>query len=567
MIWLPKSAWRYAVLIILLFAIVAVASMSVIAYMEENIPGQEYEQTIRELSVGVWSLTMGFMFMAGALGLWAIRSTVEIESRRRIGMLVDAMDYLSDGLFVLGRNGRIIGSNPAARQLVPKSFPRRLTITLRDTFLCLSPEDCDYLLDSRFAREIERDSVCIHGLRTFRFRSQPAAGLNIVIVSDVTNLRSLEIRQRQIAQLQLIGRIAGGVAYDFNNILCAISAHADLLKRPDQSPDALKRSADIISEETRKGALLSMQMLDMSRSGVSGKPSDRLDENVEEAADLLRVGLSQGWNVKTTVEGKYPVVPLTARQIEQVILNLGLMAADALPHPGTVMITLSRPGKGHLLDVGNMFAAVIIISAELPERDAASSDFLKVDQTLSTGEEGGVILSVVKSLVEEARGRMDHLTGPEGLCLYRVCLPHLDMPTEEKEELQYSEELQSYVSGWNVLLAGSSNEMTMLEKYLKKLHADVVQKNNIMSLLATVESSQKLDAIVVDKRILGAEADGLLKAMFKLCSHAGIVVICRDPEQESGQLTSNIVFKPYDVNPDEILQGMVTAKGLASQKK
>ncbi|MDP2990123.1 MAG: hypothetical protein Q8O57_06105, partial [Kiritimatiellota bacterium] len=230
MTFLPKSAWRYAILIIILFAIVAVASMTIISYLQDQITEQTATETIKQLSIAIWALTMGCMFLAGALGLWAIRSTAEIEGRRRIGRFVDTMDYMSDGLMAIDGKGHVRGSNPAARKLVPHTLPANKAVMLRDVFACLTEQDMHQLLDPLQPREIEKGCVYSHGLRTLRFRSQPSEGLMLILISDITTHHSQEIRKRQIAQLQIIGRLAAGVAHDFNNILCAISGHATLLQ-------------------------------------------------------------------------------------------------------------------------------------------------------------------------------------------------------------------------------------------------------------------------------------------------------------------------------------------------
>lgn len=559
----PRSIWRYAVLLVLLFAIVAVASMSVIDYLGEHIPDPEYEQTIRELSVGIWTLTMGFMFLAGALGLWAIRSTTEVESRRRIGRFVDTMDYLSDGLLVLDKKGRIAGSNPAIEQLAPRVMTERVAVTFQEVFPSLTDQDRAYLLERGQPREIERDCVYAHGLRTLRFRSQPSEGVILVIVSDVTDMRSQEILQKQTAKLQLVGRIASGVAHDFNDILCAISGHAALLKRSDLQPDVVKKSVDIIADETQRGALLSRQLLELSRSSEGGKPTKNLDESVEEATTLLRVALSPEWKVKTLIDGKYPAVPLTYGQVEQVVLNLGLLTADAQRSPCTVMITLNKPGQGQLLDVGSQFVAVILISAEISgsENVLYSEDALQ--NVLPVRDDTGVIISVVRSLVEEARGRMDHLTAPGGLCVYRVCLPHMDIATGNIEEnLSLTGDLYSSLSGWHVLLGDSTHDIDALENRLRDVGTSIERKDSLASILACVQSVQDLDAIVIDKRMLGTEANNLLAAIVKLSPQTGIVVLCQDPEGESRDLHSTVVFEHRIASPQQIFQSIVNAKDL-----
>lgn len=560
---LPKSTWRYAVLIVVLFAIVAVASSFIISFMGDQIPDIRYAPIIRQLSVAIWLLTMGFMFLSGALGLWMIRSAAEIESRRRIGRFVDAMDYLSDGLLVLDREGRVTGSNPAARRLAPRAIPERGDVTLRDIFLCLTERDGAHLLDSRHPREIERHCAYSHGLRTLRFRSQPAEGVILILVSDVTDVRFQEMRQKQLAQVQLVGRIAGGVAHDFNNILCAIAGHATVLPRFEKDTDAFKRSLDIIVDETQRGAKLSRQLLELSRSGGGGEPSARLAQDLQEAATLLRVALSPAWTVKTAITGAYPTVPLTAAQIEQVVLNLGLLAVDAQARPGTIVISLDKPGPGHLLDVGDQFAAVILISAEGSEA-ARSAPAVVPSPLTSALDDSGVIPSVVRSLVEEARGRMDHLTAAGGLCVYRVCLPHLEVENEEETTTAGAAAeaagLHAVLAHWRVLLGGPDRAWGEVERRLREWGTQIEKHDTIAALLAGVQSDLPLDAMLIDKGILGAEADGLLKAILKLCPRVGVVVLSEAPDAESPALREAIVFQPHAAEPEQIIRAMIEAR-------
>ena len=105
---LPKEAWRYAFLLIILFAIAAVTVHEILEYLREPLSAEHF----RVISFLMSALTLGFMLIAGAFGLWAIRFSAEAESRRRIGRFVDAMDYLSDGILTLDGKGQITGSNP-----------------------------------------------------------------------------------------------------------------------------------------------------------------------------------------------------------------------------------------------------------------------------------------------------------------------------------------------------------------------------------------------------------------------------------------------------------------------
>ena len=387
------------------------------------------DDTMRQINVGVWSLVMGFMFLAGALGLLAIRSTAATEGRRQIARFVDGMNHLSDGLIALNKNGRIMGANPAGRRLFQETGSGKQASDIYGAFPGLTRQDGELLISSGSPREIYVDSLYPGGLRALRFRSQPSEGIVLLLVSDVTESRLVERRRRQIAQLQLVGRIAGGVANDFSDILCAISGHSALLRRPDMEPAARSDSLDMIARETRRGALLSRMLLDLSRSGESENVSQRLAENVKEAVSLLRVALSPEWTIRSVIRGEYPAVPLGSSQVEQVVLNLGLFAADAQHQPGAIIITLSPPSADHLLEVGSQFAAVILISAHgEKDREELPADGASAREAVSIPADSRVILSVVQSMVEESGGRVDYMSSPDGSRIYRVCLPSMDMP-------------------------------------------------------------------------------------------------------------------------------------------
>ncbi|MBU4366937.1 MAG: hypothetical protein KKF10_07345 [Verrucomicrobia bacterium] len=561
MTFLPKSAWRYAVLIIILFAIVAVASITIISYLQDQIAEQTAAETIKQLSIAIWALTMGCMFLAGALGLWAIRSTAEIEGRRRIGRFVDTMDYLSDGLLAIDGKGHVRGSNPAARQLVPHALPSRKTVMLCDVFACLTEQDMHQLLDPFQSREIEKDCVYSHGLRTLRFRSQPSEGLMLILISDITAHHSQEIRKRQIAQLQIIGRLAAGVAHDFNNILCAISGHATLLQRFGMDPENLKRSLTVIAEETQKGVVLSRQLLELSRSGAEGRPSENLAGNVAEASALLRIALSPEWTVKPTIQGSYSAVPLAPAQVEQVVLNLGLLAADAQSRPGTVTISLNRPGQGPLLDVGDQYAAVILISGE----SAPPTEFaLPTQQVAPVADEGGVIYSVVRTIVEEAHGHLDQLSAAGGLCVYRVCLPHLDTRSDMEPAGRLSaDQITDLLARWRVMLAGPGHELDMLETKLLSIGARIDRKANVVSILASVERNRELDVLVMEKNIMGEDAHNLLKALRELCPRLGIVILGQDPKQMRWPEALGIICVPRVIHPEHWLRLLIVARSTA----
>ena len=102
-------------------------------------------------------------------------------------------------------------------------------------------------------------------------------------------------------------------------------------------------------------------------TGLPGARMNSASTRPRKASKLLRVGLPDEWEVTLKLDESFPVVSLSGLQVEQMVLNLGLVvAANASSRPGVVHVTASRPKREHLLDVGDEFGAVIIMSASGP---------------------------------------------------------------------------------------------------------------------------------------------------------------------------------------------------------
>jgi hypothetical protein len=324
---------------------------------------------------------------------------------------------------------------------------------------------------------------------------------------------------------------------------------------------------DAISQEAGRGAALAGHLLEFGRLRTVGKPTDKLSEHVDKAGNLIRVGLSTNWTVDVNVEEDLPPVALSGLQIEQMVLNLGVAAADALSIPGVVRLSARRPGSDHLFNVGEEYAAVVIVSASeigvpLPGSESDSEEI--GERTHS--EDAGAVQSVVRSMLQDTGGSLDCFKGPDNSWIYRISLPYGTVSVDESEEQALPDELRAYVAKWNVLLALAARDLDGLEESLGDIGLQIARVDNIVSALARVERGQGLHAMVVEKDMFGDEAVGLLKAIIKLCPTTGVVVLCEDPELEQEDLINEVVFVQRGASVANIVRAMVEAKGLSARR-
>lgn len=540
-------------LLIVFFALATLAILNTLHFISANMTGT----TFTNAAARIWLITLGFMFITGAFGLWAIQFSSEVESLRRIGRLIDSMDYLSDGLLVLDKKGLVTGSNPAIRNMLHTRLGYKKH--LWEIFSCLSQDDVALLLDSKTPQEIERVLAENGASQILRFRSQPSEGITLILVSDVTVMNAQHIHRRQIAQLQLIGHIARGVAHDFNNLLCVISGHASLLKRlPPDSPE-IKQSIETIISNTQRGSTLAGHLLELAQQSVSGQPTNMSHEYVRSAIQLLHDSIAPTWQIISDIQ-TMPTVPLTGIQIEQVVLNLALTAADILDQPGILTISTGKPGHKDLLDIDKKFAALITISVEPSEPNLNIAIH-------NAKVESGVILSVIRSVLEEAGCTLKYLAEKNNKYTFRIALPIGNITNETHDSSELSHELETYVSNWTVLLARPNKQKTVLDERLAGIGVKVVNVNDITSTLAYIEEAKELDAIIIDQLLLNREMRGLLRAILKLRPSAGIVLFGENPSSLPEELVTSVVYAPITASPDKTILAMIEAKNQSFRRR
>ncbi|WP_343116167.1 ATP-binding protein [Ostreiculturibacter nitratireducens] len=254
-----------------------------------------------------------------------------------------AFEALPVAMMRLSSGGRVLDVNRAARDLVGDVSEGT---ALHELLEGLGRPVSDWLADALAGRgegkpEVLRashpDKEVFLQVSLSRVAENGRAGL-IAVLSDATQLKTLEAQFVQSQKMQAIGQLAGGVAHDFNNLLTAISGHCDLLLLRHDKGDPDYADLTQISQNANRAAGLVGQLLAFSRKQTLKPAVLDLRDTLSDLTHLLNRLV--GEKVRLTLRHDPALRPIRAdkRQLEQVLMNLVVNARDAMPDGGEIRI-------------------------------------------------------------------------------------------------------------------------------------------------------------------------------------------------------------------------------------
>ena len=254
-------------------------------------------------------------------------------------------------------------------------------------------------------------------------------------IRDITERRLLEEQLRQSQKLEAIGRLAGGVAHDFNNILMSIMGAADLLLMQLGRNDAATDEANEIKQAVDRGAGLTRQLLAFSRRQATRSRLFELGAVVRGMDTMLRRLMGPEIELEI-VPPKAPVhVIADSGHIEQVVLNLVVNARDAMPHGGRITVKVEE------IDLDEIAASALVEAepgryARLSVADTGTGIDEKTRGRLfepffTTKEQGkgtGLGLSIVYGIVKQSGGYITVASEPGRGATFLIYLPLTTAP-------------------------------------------------------------------------------------------------------------------------------------------
>ena len=373
-------------------------------------------------------------------------------SRDRKGLLdfaPFAVENLSDGAFLISKEGRVVYVNEAAARQLGYAREELLGMSM----LQIHPDSTQEMWDAAWAA-MDRG-----GKQTFETHHRAKDGRVFpveILVShleldgavyscsftrDITERRQLERRMRQAEKMEAIGQLAGGIAHDFNNQLAGIVGYADILLDELRDRPELGRLAEGILTAAKRASSLTSQLLAFSRQGKYLSTPVDLQQIIDEVVHMLVRSIDKRIHISTKYGAERAVTIGDPTQLQSAVLNLALNARDAMPEGGeltftTALVTLDEAecakSPHQLVPGGYVQVSVIDTGTGM---DARTQDRL-FEPFFTTKEKGkgtGMGLAAVYGTLKNHRGAI-HVYSELGRGTeMRLYLPLATQPTMPEE--------------------------------------------------------------------------------------------------------------------------------------
>src|SRR2546423_1286648 len=251
-------------------------------------------------------------------------------------------------------------------------------------------------------------------------------------------LRKSEEELRHSQKMEAVGRLAGGVAHDFNNLLTAIIGYAELIATRASSNSLAKQNAELIRKAGEQAAALTRQLLAFSRKQILQPKVIDLNSLVVEMERLLRRVIGERFDLQSHPEAENGRVKADPSQLEQVVLNLGVNARDAMPRGGKLIIrtenvTLDQNEAAQLsesLHAGEYVMLSVTDTGAGMDEETMSHIFEPFFTTKGPGKGTGLGLATVYGIVRQTGGGISVESELGQGSVFRIYLPVESAPVD-----------------------------------------------------------------------------------------------------------------------------------------
>ena len=342
------------------------------------------------------------------------------------------------------------------------------------------------------------------------------------IARDITEQKRAEDQLRQAQKMEAVGRLAGGVAHDFNNILGIIAACTEFLRDRIDRESSTAQYVDNIRKAAERGAALTRQLLVFSRKQVVQPRVLDLNERLTEVSKLVRPLMGDDVEIVIRPKSQNVYVEADSSQLDQIVLNLAVNARDAMPHGGKFILETSTVdfddafARLHYpMTAGNYVLLAVSDTGVGMDDITLQRIFEPFFTTKEVGKGTGLGLATVYGIIKQAGGSIWVYSEPGRGTTFKIYLPSaahkIGVPPEPPIEIVRRASNQA-----TVLLVEDDEMFASLTRQMLEEHGyHVLTARDGASALEVVAANGDIDVVLTDVVMRGLNGPDLVSKLAK----------------------------------------------------
>jgi len=379
------------------------------------------------------------------------------------------------------------------------------------------------------------------------------------IVSDITERRRLESQLHQSQKMEAVGTLAGGIAHDFNNILAAIMGYTEIgLAEAEEGKSNRAELQGVLQAATRAKKLVQQILTFSRRAEHSLKPID-INEAVVSAGNLLKQTLPRMIEIQMDLSVELPPAMGNPYQIEQILMNLGTNARDAMPDGGTLTIATSQrrvKGVACLACAQPIDGDYVIITVSDTGVGMTEEELARVFEpfytTKEVGKGTGLGLSAIFGIVGSHGGHITCASEPGKGTTFNIYLPPVAQAGEQPKRAATKS-----AAGGNETILVVDDEQSILDIAARQLtksgYKTLTAISGEKALEVYKDRADEIALVILDLSMPGMGGHKCLRELRSLAPELKVIVATGysrdgDLNKSASSVATALLSKPFSKN-------------------
>lgn len=375
-------------------------------------------------------------------------------------------------------------------------------------------------------------------------------------VTDITSNKEMTDTLRRSQKMDALGKLTGGIAHDYNNMLGVILGFAELLKEKTANQPELNNYVDEISNAGERGANLTKKLLDFSRQRSTLITAIDINKLLLSDQDMLKKTLTARINLKTNLDDKLWPVYLDESELEDAILNLCINAMHAIEDNGEIIITtqntvISENSATHLGLKSGEYVQLSISDTGCGIDESIKEKIFDPFYTTKGDKGTGLGLSQVYGFVSRSNGAI-HVESTFGKrTIFNLYFPKLQDNNTSTPPSKIEED-KGIIGSETILVVDDEQALLDLTYAILSKHGYKVLRASSAKIALELLESKYVDLLISD--IIMPEMDGyeLASIVQEQYPHIKIQLVSGFSSQENlshknNTLYENMLPKPYNI--------------------